>query len=78
MREHAGKALLAALAGAVIGWAGNALTLAGRVTAIEASLIRIETRLDLHSPIPAVLQDVARASTAPAVSPGPPGPDRQR
>lgn len=46
MREHAAKALVAGLAGAVIGWAGNALTLAGRVTAIEASLIRIEARMD--------------------------------
>lgn len=45
MREHASKAIAAALAGAVIGWAGNALTLAGRVTAIEASLMRIEARM---------------------------------
>lgn len=41
---------LVALAGVVIGWAGTALTLTGRVSAIEATLVRIEARLDNHQP----------------------------
>lgn len=48
MSEHLGKAAAAALAavvGLVVGWAGTALTLTGRVSAIEATLQRIEARL---------------------------------
>lgn len=44
--EHAGKAIVGALAGAVIGWTGAALTTVGRVDAIERTLSRIEARLD--------------------------------
>ena len=52
MKEHFGKAVAAALAGALAGWVGNALTLVGRVDAIEKSLVRIEQRLDVqvHQP----------------------------
>lgn len=45
MREHAMKALATGVAGAIIGWAANGLTLAGRVSAIEQSLVRIEAVL---------------------------------
>lgn len=48
MSDHLGKAAAAALAavvGLVVGWAGTALTLTGRVSAIEATLTRIEARL---------------------------------
>ena len=38
--------------GLVVGWGGNALTLSGRVSAIEASLVRIEARL-YGAPAPA-------------------------
>lgn len=50
MREHAAKLIVTGLAGAVIGWAAQALTLGGRVAAIEAALQRIEARL--YSPPP--------------------------
>jgi len=40
------KALAGVVAGGLIGWMANALTLVGRVTAIEQSLVRIEARLD--------------------------------
>ncbi len=40
------KALVGAIAGGVIGWSGTALSMGGRVAAIEATLIRIEKRLD--------------------------------
>lgn len=36
------KAVIGAVAGSVIGWAATALTLVGRVSAIEASQARIE------------------------------------
>lgn len=39
--------VVAALLGVVVGWGGTALTLAGRVDAIEAGQLRIE--LLLHS-----------------------------
>ncbi|RZS56725.1 hypothetical protein [Sphaerotilus mobilis] len=39
-------AVVTASAGAVIGWSASALTLAGRVSAIEASMARIEAHLD--------------------------------
>ncbi len=42
------KAVIAAAAGAFMGWAGAALTLTGRVTAIENTLGRIEQRLDTY------------------------------
>lgn len=48
MTEHAGKALAAITAGivgALIGWSAQALTLAGRVNAIEASQARIEAMM---------------------------------
>lgn len=44
------KAVAAVVAGGVIGWVANALTLVGRVSAIEASLTRIEARLDRQAP----------------------------
>lgn len=40
--ESIGKALIGAVGGAVISWAATALTLVGRVSAIEASQARIE------------------------------------
>lgn len=46
MTDTITKALVAAVAGGVVGWTGTALTLGGRVTAVEASLARIETKLD--------------------------------
>lgn len=45
MTDHIGKAVATALAGALIGWVGQSLTLAGRVSAIEQSLARIEARI---------------------------------
>jgi hypothetical protein len=39
------KTVGSALVGLLLGWGANALTLSGRVTAIEATLIRIEARL---------------------------------
>lgn len=50
MREHVAKVIAGALGGAVIGWAGNALTLVGRVDAIEKALVRIEARMDGRAP----------------------------
>lgn len=41
------RAAVGVLVGAGIGWAANALTLAGRVEAIEQGQARIEQRLDL-------------------------------
>lgn len=43
------KSIAGSVAGILIGWTGSALTLAGRVTAIEASLTRIEQRLDAQA-----------------------------
>ncbi len=40
-------AVAGALAGAVIGWSATALQLSGRVTAVEQTLNRIETRLEI-------------------------------
>lgn len=45
MSETVLKAAAGALAGAVIGWAGTALTLVGRVSAIEASQVRTEAAI---------------------------------
>lgn len=45
MTETIVKAAGTALAGAVIGWAGTALTLVGRVSAIEASQVRTEAAI---------------------------------
>lgn len=45
------KAVAAAVAGGLVGWTSSALTLTGRVTAIEQSLARIEARLD-RAPAP--------------------------
>lgn len=45
MTEHVLKAGAAAVAGALIGWAANALTLSGRVAAIERGQERIEAQL---------------------------------
>jgi hypothetical protein len=52
LTEHAAKAIIAALLGAGLGWGANALTLSGRVAAIEAALVRIESRLYV-APTPA-------------------------
>lgn len=46
MNELATKAGLAVL-GVALGWAGNALTLQGRVAAIEAGQARIEQQVTL-------------------------------
>jgi hypothetical protein len=46
--EHAGKlvaATVAGVVGAAIGWSAQALTLSGRVDAIEASQARIEAMM---------------------------------
>jgi hypothetical protein len=58
MDETLVKAVAGAVLGLVVGWGGNALTLSGRVSAIEASLVRIEARLYGAAPAPA--QEVAR------------------
>jgi len=55
--EHAAKAIIAGLLGAGIGWGANALTLSGRVSAIEQSLVRIEARLYPAAPRPPASQD---------------------
>lgn len=34
------------IVGAVVGWSASALTIAGRVDAVEKTLARIESRLD--------------------------------
>lgn len=41
-----GKAIMSLITGAVLGWSASALTIAGRVSAVEGSLSRIEQRLD--------------------------------
>jgi hypothetical protein len=46
MTETILKASAAAVAGAVIGWCGTALTLTGRVAAIEASQARTEAAIE--------------------------------
>ena len=46
MTEHAQavlKIIATAAAGAVLGWSANALTLGGRVDAVEKSMQRLET-----------------------------------
>lgn len=40
------KAIMGAVVGVVVGWSASALTIAGRVDAVEKTLGRIETRLD--------------------------------
>lgn len=48
LNEHAGKvmaAIVAGIVGATVGWSAQALTLAGRVSAIEASQVRIEAMI---------------------------------
>lgn len=40
------RAIASGLAGVAIGWAAQALTLNGRVAALEAGMSRIESRLD--------------------------------
>lgn len=49
MNDMAARAGLA-LVGVVIGWSGQALTLTGRMDAVERCLIRIEQRLDIGAP----------------------------
>lgn len=46
MTETIAKAIATAAAGAVVGWAGTALTLTGRVSAIEASQARTEAAIE--------------------------------
>lgn len=41
------RTLAAGAAGAVIGWSANALTLGGRVDALESSIARLQTSVDL-------------------------------
>lgn len=53
MKDQAHKAIAGALVGALLGWTGNALTLGGRVSAIEQSLIRIEARMDARQHVEA-------------------------
>lgn len=43
---HMFKIITGAVVGAVVGWSASALTIAGRVDAVEKTLGRIETRLD--------------------------------
>ena len=43
---HIIKLIAGAAAGVVLGWSASALTIAGRVDAVEKTLGRIETRLD--------------------------------
>jgi hypothetical protein len=40
------KTVGGAVAGLLMGWAGTAMTLVGDVSALKASMARIETRLD--------------------------------
>jgi hypothetical protein len=68
MGEHAGKAVIGALAGAVLGWAGAALTTVGRVDAIERTLQRIESRLDgmvIAKPVHTITTQEPRDAAAP-------------
>lgn len=58
MNELTSKAAVAAVS-LVVGWAGNSLTLSGRVDAIEKSLVRIEARLYAEPAAP--VGHVARA-----------------
>lgn len=46
MSEALFKAISAALVGGMLGWSANALTLTGRVTAIEAGQLRLEAKVD--------------------------------
>lgn len=46
MHGHLVKLIAGAVVGAVVGWSASALTIAGRVDAVEKTLGRIETRLD--------------------------------
>jgi len=41
------KAVAGVLAGGIVGWSANALTLVGRVDAIEKSQARVEARVEL-------------------------------
>jgi len=50
MKDKAFQLLLSAVLGTGFGWTATSLTLAGRVTAIEQSLIRIEARMDGRQP----------------------------
>jgi len=47
MSDNIIKAVAAAAAGGLVGWAANALTLGGRVEAVEKSLQRVESRLEV-------------------------------
>lgn len=49
MTDKVIRALIAGLLGSVVGWSANALTLGGRVTAIEQALLRIEARLEVRA-----------------------------
>lgn len=46
LHGHLAKAIAGLITGAVLGWSASALTIAGRVSAVEGSLSRIEQRLD--------------------------------
>jgi hypothetical protein len=46
--EDLARAIIAAAAGTFVGWAGSALTIGGRVTAMENTLARIEARIDSY------------------------------
>lgn len=46
MSEQISKVVAGTVLGIVVGWGGSALTLSGRVSAIEAGQARIEQRLD--------------------------------
>jgi hypothetical protein len=41
------RTIAAGAAGVVLGWSSNALTLGGRVDALEASIARLQTSVDL-------------------------------
>lgn len=46
LHGHMFKLITGAVVGAVVGWSASALTIAGRVDAVEKTLGRIETRID--------------------------------
>ena len=48
MREKIITAAVSAVMSGTIGWAAGALTLTGRVAAIEGAVLRIEQRLDAY------------------------------
>jgi hypothetical protein len=46
VRGLVAKVVGGVIVGAIVGWSASALTIAGRVDAVEKTLARIESRLD--------------------------------